>query len=327
MSRCLIIGCGLIGSHAARHLADRGHDVTVFSRSCNPWLDESKRSGIPVHEGEVARSNALLAELIGASDVVVHSASSSKPPVAADDPLSDLRSTVEPALAVMSLAASYHGKRVFFASSGGTVYGNPDALPTPEDHPLRPATPYAISHVAVEQYAAFYASTRGLTTVRLRFSNVFGPGELGHGRQGIVGHWLRRSAAGLPLLVSTGLDVKRDFLYVTDAVAALALLVERSPRHGVYNVGGGATISLSEVARAVATVTGMKSEFISDPDAAVHATSNIPMTFLDSSRIAGETGWQPAVSFVDGVRRTWDWVRDELPAQELRQRAASSRSR
>lgn len=326
MSRCLIIGCGLIGSHAARHLADHGHDVTVFSRSCNPWLDETRRAGIDIYEGEIDRTSELLPELIASADIVVHLASSSKPPVAAQDPIRDVRQMIEPALVVLEHLRPHPRTRLFLASSGGTVYGNPERIPTPEDHPLRPATPYAISHAAVEQYAAFYARTSGFRAVCIRLSNVFGPGELGHGGQGVVGTWLGRFAVREPLIISTDLEVKRDFLHVTDAAAALALLIEQRPRRDVYNVGGGRSISLREVAEAVAVVTGFEPELSRASDRAAHATGDIPITLLDTSRIAGELGWAPTVSFLDGVRCTWEWIQAHSSAAPHQLGAASHSS-
>src|SRR5262245_44095893 len=119
MSRCLVIGCGLIGSHAARALADRGHDVAVFSRGFNPWFDESRRAGIDVTQGDIGVDSRVLADLVAGADDVVYLASSSKPPTAAADPLLDVEQTIKPALALLEHLASHPDKRLFIASSGG----------------------------------------------------------------------------------------------------------------------------------------------------------------------------------------------------------------
>jgi UDP-glucose 4-epimerase len=308
MSRCLVIGCGFIGSHAARALADRGHDVAVFSRGFNPWFDESQRAGIDVRQGDVEIDSRVLADLVAGADEVVYLASSSKPPTAAANPLLDVEQTIKPALAVFQHLASHPDKRLFIASSGGTVYGNPETVPTPERHPLRPATPYAISLAALEHYAEFYARTFGFRAVRLRFSNVFGPGESGRAGQGVVGTWLLHVARDEPVEISTDLELKRDFLFVGDAVCALADLVDGSPRRDVYNVGGGVSISLGEVLQAVRVVTGRDPEVVVRQQG-VHPTCHIPMTLLDTSRIVSDTSWTPEVPFVEGVRRTWEWIR------------------
>jgi UDP-glucose 4-epimerase len=259
--------------------------------------------------GTIEGDSGQLTELVSEADVVVHVASSSKPPLAAQDPLGDVERTLKPALEVLKIVSSFPRKRLFVASSGGTVYGNPEAIPTPEDHPLRPETPYAITHAAVEQYVTFYQRAYGIRAIRVRFSNVFGPGAVGVGHQGVIGTWLRNVALGEPLVVSTNLAIKRDFVHVTDAVSAVRFLIEGFPSHDVYNVGGGASLSLGEVLRAVAAVTGAEPELQGSEDGTQHATRHIPITLLDASRIEREAGWRPQVPFLEGVHETWEWTR------------------
>ena len=308
LGRCLVVGAGLIGSHVARRLADEGADVTVFSRGLNPWLDEERRRGIDIHLGEVQEGERVLEELVAASDTVVHTESSSRPPTAVRDPVWDLQNSVVPALTVMRLVlAAPHAPLLLLASSGGTVYGNPVELPTPETHPLLPRTPYAISNVAVERYADFYAAQGSLRRVVLRFSNVFGPGELGRGGQGVVGVWLRQIAAGTESALLGDPTLARDFVYVDDAATAVAAVV-RGARQGVYNVGSSRATTLAEVMEIMKEVTGMPVEFEPSAPPEGHPTSYIERTQLDIRHIREDTGWVPQTSFVDGVRKTWSWV-------------------
>src|SRR4051812_37691566 len=101
MTRCLVLGAGLLGGHVAWRLCDEGHDVTVFSRGINPWFDEGRREGIAVHVGRIESEAELLGELIANADWVVHLASSSRPPLAIQAPVVDVEQTLTPALTVM----------------------------------------------------------------------------------------------------------------------------------------------------------------------------------------------------------------------------------
>lgn len=314
MTRCLVLGGGLLGSHVARALADTGAAVTVFSRGLNPWFTAERRGAIEVHVGVVERDAGLLAELIEGADCVVHLASSSRPPIARGDPIADLEQTVVPALAVMERLAHTGGsRRLFFASSGGTIYGNPEVLPTPEDHPLRPTTPYAITSVALEHYAHFYARAHGLEVTTMRFSNVYGPGQIGVGRQGVIGTWLRQLVNGEAPLVFADLDLRRDFVYVDDAAAAAVALIDRAPA-GTFNIGSGTATSLGDVLEAIEDATGRKLRPATGPISARHATADIVATQLDTTAIRRATGWSPAVGLVEGIQRTWEWMQAEAPA-------------
>src|SRR4051794_36110562 len=101
MTRCLVLGAGLLGGHVARQLTDSGHEVDVFSRGFNPWFNQERREGIGIYPGEIETDTHLLCELIGAADCIVHLASSSRPPAAAIAPVADVEQTLRPALTVM----------------------------------------------------------------------------------------------------------------------------------------------------------------------------------------------------------------------------------
>jgi UDP-glucose 4-epimerase len=271
-----------------------------------------RRSGNEVRVGIVEREAGLLDELVEGTDCVIHLASSSRPPIARADPLADLESTVVPALAVMERVARAGGAtRLFLASSGGTIYGNPEVLPTPEDHLLRPTTPYAITSVMLEHYGHFYALTQGLPLTIMRFANVYGPGQTGAGGQGVIGTWLRQLASGEAPVVLADLRIQRDFLYVDDAARAVAALVEATAT-GTYNIGSGATVALHEVVDAIQSVTGHSLDLAGGTLGGRHATADILATQLDTTAIRATTGWEPHVDLPDGIRRTWEWLQVEL---------------
>jgi UDP-glucose 4-epimerase len=307
--RCLVLGGGFLGSHVAHVLAAEGREVTLFTRSVNPWLTADRADGIRIHLGRIESDADLLGELVDEADVVVHLASSSRPPEAMRAPALDVEQTVIPALAVLqTMSTADHGKLLLVCSSGGTVYGRPLQLPTPEEHPLRPLTPYAISHAAVEGYVDFYRQLHGVQAVTLRFANVYGPGELGRGGQGVIGTWLRQIVIGERPVLLGHATVARDFLYVDDAARAVSALIGTAAPRAVYNVGSGTSVSISEVLHVVREVTGYPLEPTLGSAAPGAPLPQIPATCLDISRLCADSGWRPERSLAEGVSLAWAWA-------------------
>jgi UDP-glucose 4-epimerase len=320
MSRCLVLGAGLLGGHVAWQLRREGHDVTVLSRGINPWFDEARRDGIELHLGRIETETELLGELVGNAECVIHLASSSRPPLAVQAPVVDVEQTLTPALTVMQHLSHFgRDKRLITCSSGGTVYGSPHRVPTPEDHPFQPTTPYAVTHVALEYYLEYYRHAHGLESVTLRFANVYGPGELGRGGQGVIGTWLHQIAIGERPVLLGDMTISRDYVYVEDAARAVgAVITKPSPVHA-YNVGSSSTTTLYELLEILRDVTGAEIEPTPGPPAFEHATGGIPLTLLDTTRINEDTGWTPSVRLEEGVSRTWEWLRTEwMPLVEGR---------
>ena len=309
--RCLVVGAGLLGSHVARELADCGYEVAVFTRGVNPWFTSERQEDIAVNFGEIEAERELLSELIEEADCVVHLASSSRPPMAAHAPALDLARTVVPALTVAEMVARHGDEKLLVtSSSGGTVYGTPLVLPTPETHPLRPTTPYAISHVALEHYLLHFQRHFRLRSATCRFGNVYGPGELGRGGQGVIGTWLREVALGEQPIALGDLDVARDFVYVDDAARAVRAIIENSCC-GPYNIASSSATSLRELLGIVRDVIGIAIHPIAAPAGVRHATAEIRRTCLDITRIRQHVGWTPSVTLSEGIRLTWDWLRTE----------------
>jgi UDP-glucose 4-epimerase len=217
-----------------------------------------------------------------------------------------------PALTVMQLV-SEHGssKQVVMCSSGGTVYGNPRELPTPESHPFQPTTPYAITHVALEHYLDYFRRSHDVEAVTLRFANVYGPGEFGRGGQGVIGTWLRQVAIGDRPVVVGGLAVSRDFVYIEDAARAVSAAIERGQSGRAYNVGSNTTTSLLDVLDVLRAVTCVEIEPTPGMSTLDHGGNAIPTTLLDSTLIADHTGWSASVPLAEGVERAWRWMTEE----------------
>lgn len=299
--RILIVGGGLIGTETALVLRAAGHPVRVLSRTLGTRLTELAGDvGIELIEAEVGTGRAL-AEAVGDADAVLCLAGSSTPAVAAADPDGALEGSLSPVLAVLESARDAGVARVVVASSGGTIYGAGAATPTSEDQPLRPSSLHGVNYLAVEAFAGFYRREVGMDVTVLRFSNVYGPGAEPRRGQGVISAWCRALALGQRIVLIGPDTARRDFVFVTDAAEAIRVALAAAA--GVYNVGGGGTVSLAALLEALAEVTGLEPGIDRRPDRGV----DVPTTHLDIGRLHAATGWSPQVGLREGLRSVWEW--------------------
>lgn len=299
--RILVVGGGLIGTETALVLRRAGHPVRVLSRTLGTRLNELARgAGIELVEAEVGTGRAL-AEAVGDADAVLCLAGSSTPAVAAADPDGALEGSLSPVLAVLESAHDANISRVIVASSGGTIYGAGAATPTAEDHPLRPSSLHGVNYLAVEAFADFYRREVGMDVTVLRFSNVYGPGAEPRRGQGVISAWCRALALGQRIVLIGPKTARRDFVFATDAAEAIRAAIGAQP--GVYNVGGGGTVSLATLLEELREVTGLDPGLEQRPDRGV----DVPTTHLDIELLRATTGWSPRVPLDEGLRAVWEW--------------------
>lgn len=287
-------------------LAAAGHPTTVFSRSFNPLLLASAANrGIRLVEGAVAISEPLTDE-VDSADIVFYMAGSSTPGASDSDPAGSLVGAVAPAVTVLELARRTGGRRVVLASSGGTIYGCPTTFPTPESAPLEPISVHGLNAVAMERYARFFADRHSLDVLVLRYSNLYGPGQLAQRSQGVIAAWGRAIMAGEPIVLFGDGSVRRDFIYADDAAMATILVATNPAAHGAYNVGSGCASSLRDVLRVIEDVAD-RPVFVDTLDA---RGIDVPLVELDCSRIRDLTGWAPTTGLSDGIAASLAWLRE-----------------
>lgn len=300
---CLIVGGGLIGSHLAVSLASAGHPVVVYSRSFSPWMTEqlARMPGVTLVTGELPGDPAL-AGYVDAAQIVFLVAGSSTPAMSEGDTTSSVLGSLVPTLTVLDAMRRTTTRRIVMASSGGTVYGDVQILPTPEIHVRRPISLHGVNAVVGEEYAMFFAREHGLEPTILRFSNVYGPGQYVRGGQGVIAAWCRAMAAGEPLTLIGGGGVRRDFIFARDAAEAMVA----AARHGAldtFNAGSGVSTALSEVADLLRAVSGREVEVQRLPARRV----DVPVTMLDGTLLTAATGWRAQTPLVRGLAVTWEW--------------------
>lgn len=299
MARCLVIGAnGFLGSHLVDELVSRGHEVTAFDRFSTSTLMFGAE-GVAVLAGDFTRSPDLQKALVG-QQLVFHFVSASTPFSADNDPALDVRTNVAPSVELFKLCVEAGVDRVFFASTGGAIYGD-QPFDASELSLPQPISPYAIGKLAIEHYLGYFRRRHGLESLALRISNPYGPRQHSSKVQGVIPIFLRRVHAGLPITVYGDGSMIRDYIYVTDAARMIAETVGRVTEHSLYNIGSGHGASVNELLAIISATTGIEPAIQHQP---------VPTTFvdhvvLDTSRHSAEFGAHSLVPIAEGIERTW----------------------
>lgn len=300
MARCLVIGAnGFLGSRLTDALVAAGHEVTAFDRFSRGTRAFSS-TDLTVVPGDFL-SVADLSAVVRGQDDVFHFLSTTTPATVDADPTIDLRTNVQQSVELLALCARAGIRRLFYASSGGAIYGPQPGATFDEDTPAAPVSPYGIGKLAVERYIDYYAATAGLAAVSLRISNPYGANANPSKRQGVIPITLNRVLRAEPIVQLGDGSMIRDYIHVDDLIRRILRMVEAEPRHRVYNLGSGQGTSVAEVLATVRDVVGR--------DFPVH-TAPKPATFvdhvvLDVSRFVDEFGVDDDLSLTEGIARTW----------------------
>lgn len=288
-------GGGFIGSHLVERLLDDGLEVIIldnFSTGRMENLDHVKDSRrLTVHQVDVSNHGEIHTFFEGV-DWVFHLAALADIVPSIQQPLRYHRANVDGTIAVLEAARSSGVKRFIYTASS-SCYGIAEQLPTPETAPIRPQYPYALTKYIGEQYVLHWNRVYKLPCVSLRLFNVFGPRSRTSGAYGAVfGVFLAQKLAGKPFTVVGDGTQTRDFTFVTDVADAFVKAAESQVEGEIFNVGSGGTYSVNYLVKLLGGDAVNIPKRPGEPDC----------TFADIRKILRGLGWQPKVSFEDGVR-------------------------
>lgn len=287
-------GAGFIGSHLVERLVKDGHEVIVIDNLSTGRLENlSELKGkihfykkgvheIDPYEGIFQKVDWVF-HLAGLADIV--------PSI--DNPLKYHESNVSGTVAVLEASKNAGVKRFIYAASS-SCYGIPDVYPTPETAPISPRYPYALTKYIGEEYVLHWAKVYKLPAISCRLFNVYGPRSRTTGAYGAVfGVFLAQKLAGKPFTVVGDGTQKRDFVFVKDVVEAFLILAQRDDCVGeVFNIGSGKPQSINKL---VALLGGEKVHIPKRP-------GEPDITWADITKIKQKIGWEPKVSFEEGVK-------------------------
>jgi UDP-glucose 4-epimerase len=301
---CVVLGGGgFIGTNLCLYLKSKVGRLRAFGRR-QSFPDVMH--GIDWINGDFSDSIAV-ANAIEGAEIVFHLLSGATPASANLDKVGDLTGSVVNTLRLLEACRTAGVRRVIFASSGGTVYGIPAIIPTPETSPTRPITAYGISKLTIENYLHLFEFLYGLEYRVLRIANPYGPYQLALKNQGVVAAFLRRALGGQPLEVWGDGSITRDYVFIEDVMSAFAAAATHEGPNRIFNIGSGQGLSLNEIIAAIGELVGQQPQVRYLPGRPV----DVPVSILDVRRAAKELGWAPQTPFSAGLRRMSDWLRTQ----------------
>ena len=297
-------GAGFIGSHLADRLLTDGHEVvTVDDLSTghveqvpararfyqmdlrSPWLDELFKIERP--------------------EAVVHQAAQASVRRSVEDPGFDAGVNVLGTVALLEAAVRHRIRRFLFASTGGALYGDADVIPTPEDYPTLPVSPYGASKLAAEVYLRTFHALHRLSYAALRYANVYGPRQDPHGEAGVVAIFARRLLAGETARITGDGKQTRDFVYVGDVAEANARALS-SDAVGSFNVGTGVETDINTIFQQLQRLSGSNQAEDHGPALLGEQRRSV----VDARKIEKVMGWHAQTSLEAGLDATVRYFRE-----------------
>lgn len=292
-------GAGFIGSHIVDRFIDEGDEVVVVDN-----LSTGSESNLNPRARfyRIDIQNPDLEEVFQKErpDCVSHQAAQIDVRLSVADPILDARINVIGTINLLQNCVKYKVKKVLFASSGGAIYGEQEIFPAPEDHPLRPLSPYGITKLVAEHYLHYYKITYGLDYVSLRYANVYGPRQDPYGEAGVVAIFIQKMLNGGQPVINGDGEQTRDFVYVEDVARANSLALKSNTRENIFNIGTGIETSVNQI------FYNLK-EMINPAIKEVHGpqkTGEQRRSVIDPLRAKRVLGWEPGVRLSEGLKNT-----------------------
>lgn len=282
-------GSGFVGRHVVRRLAGRGDDVVVADK--NPFPDRA----VPFVEGDLREEKIVDAAIEEGTDAVVHLAAITSVLLSAKDPHAVFETNVGATELVLERCRTLGVERLVFASTNavaGVVSGTIDESVLP-----RPLTPYGATKAAAEMLFSAYAASYQMKPVSLRFTNIYGEGM--QSKDSVVARLMRCALSGSAISVYGDGEQKRDYIYVTDAVAAIELGLGLDEAE-TLTIGYGTSVSMNELWRTACEVTGVdipRDEVPAKP-------GEMPAVVVNTAK-ARALGFSPEIDLHNGLAKTW----------------------
>ena len=297
-------GAGFIGSNVADGLIAEGYEVVIVDDLSNGRKENlpGKAKFYKVDVRDKGLEDVFKSEK---PDMVIHNAAQLSVRVSVEEPLIDADINIMGGLNLIDISKRQGVKKIIFASSGGTVYGEQKVFAADESHPLGPISPYGVAKLATEHYLYYFSKVYGLDYIALRYANIYGPRQDPHGEAGVVAIFSKKMlAGGTPLINGDGLQT-RDYVYVGDVVR-VNLAAIRSDFTGPVNIGTGVETDVMTLFNILKGASGRDIEEKHGPA----KTGEQMRSVLDNSLAGKVLGWKPEVSIEEGLKLTYEWFKN-----------------
>lgn len=292
-------GAGFIGSNLVERLAE-DYEVIVLDNLSTGFI-KNIIPGVKFIQGSITDLN-LLKNLFQGVSYVFHQAALPSVQRSIDDPIATNSNNINGTLNILVAARDCGVSKVIFASSS-SVYGDTPTLPKREDMKPNPKSPYAVSKLVGEYYCRVFSDVYGLSTICLRYFNVFGPRQNPDSEYAaVIPRFTTRILNGKPPIIYGDGMHTRDFTYVKDVVKANILAME-SNTEGIFNIACGRRVSLNDLAHALMGLIGTEM----DPIYESPKPGDIKDSLADISSAGEAIGYKPDFDLISGLKETVEW--------------------
>lgn len=315
MARILVTGgAGFIGSHLVAALVADGNEVVVLDNLSTGHEDNlaEVRSKVRLVVADLRDAPAVASAAAGCA-YVFHEGALASVPRSVKDPVTTNEVNVTGTLNVLAAAKDAGVRRVIYAGSS-SAYGNVEVSPKHEGLTPQPMSPYAVSKLAGEHYCRAFSAVHGLETLSIRYFNVFGPRQDPDSPYAaVLPIFARELLAGRSPRIDGDGEQTRDFTFVDNVVAGnLKAMAAARTQGETVNVACGGSYSVRYLFEQIRTQLGVDREAIYGPRRA----GDVDHSQADISRARELLGYEPVVSFEEGLRRTVDWYAAGAPARD-----------
>lgn len=304
-------GAGFIGSNLVDELLNRGHDVRILDnfstgREVNLRSFEDK---VALIRGDI-RDAAVVDSAVKGVDYVLHQAALASVPRSIANPIASSEVNIQGTLNLLQAAHQHKVKR-FVAASSSSVYGDSVQLPKIESMPTNPKSPYAVTKLTLELYLKVFSEIHGLTTVALRYFNVFGPRQDPNSQySAVIPLFVKGLIQGTPPTINGDGEQSRDFTYISNVIQANLKACEANVSgFNVFNVACGGRFTLNHLYDTLAAEVGSKLRPNYGPD----RPGDVKHSMADIAAISKGLGYEPTVSFEEGIAKTVAWYKAAGP--------------
>jgi UDP-glucose 4-epimerase len=330
-------GAGFIGSHIVDLLTENNYKVVIVD-DLSSGREENINQKARFYKLNITDQKRLIEVFKQEKpDYVCHEAAQISVSFSVRDPLFDAQTNILGSLNLLQCCVNHQVKGIVFASSGGTIYGEPEHFPISEDCPFRPQSPYGIGKVAIEHYLDFYQKNCHLPYVALRYGNVYGPRQDPYGEAGVIAIFIEKMLRGeIPTINGDG-EYIRDYIYVEDVAQANLLALQNmvklskvvqekekakekekevkaktEPEPEIklngFNLGTGRGVSVNEIFSFLKKIIKFPHPANYGPPRAGDLRKNV----LNCRLISEVLGWQPQFNFSEGLEKTVNWFKENI---------------
>lgn len=291
-------GAGFIGSHIVDNYLDNGHNVTIVDN-----LSTGKKENINPKakfiEMDIKSDSISKVFEEGKFDILSHQAAQMDVRVSVNNPKFDANNNIIGSLNLYENCKEFGVKKIIFASSGGTVYGEQNEFPCSEEHPTNPLSPYGIGKLTNEHYLFYYKEVYGINFVALRYGNVFGPRQNPNGEAGVIAIFANKFINDeQPIINGDGL-ITRDYVYISDVVEANLKSLDDGV-NGIYNVTTGIETNVNEIFQTLKSKTNSNAEEFHGPAKKGEQRRSV----CSFEKLNSKHNWSPKIKFIEGIDKT-----------------------